>query len=72
MVDVMMKERWVGGVIVNEMVGGEVGQLNRIIWKTCLGDMISDVMKGVGVGGGCELLDGIKKLGQYMGLKGGV
>ena len=57
-VDVMMKETSVGRVIVNEIVP--------------LRDIISDVIKAVGVARACEFLDGIKNLGYYMAFKGGL
>ena len=58
-VDVMMKETSVGRVIVNEIVPAEVGYLNTIISKKSLRDIISDVIKAVGVARACEFLDGI-------------
>ena len=61
-VDVMMKETSVGRVIVNEIVPAEVGYLNTIISKKSLRDIISDVIKAVGVARACEFLDGIKNL----------
>jgi len=71
-VDVMMKETSVGRVIVNEIVPAEVGYLNTIISKKSLRDIISDVIKAVGVARACEFLDGIKNLGYYMAFKGGL
>ena len=71
-VDVMMKETSVGRVIVNEIVPAEVGYLNKIISKKSLRDIISDVIKAVGVARACEFLDGIKNLGYYMAFKGGL
>ena len=62
----MMKETSVGRVIVNEIVPAEVGYLNTIISKKALRDIISDVIKAVGVARACEFLDGIKNLGYYM------
>ena len=66
-VDVMMKETSVGRVIVNEIVPAEVGYLNTIISKKSLRDIISDVIKAVGVARACEFLDG-----YYMAFKGGL
>ena len=71
-VDVMMKETSVGRVIVNEIVPAEVGYLNTIISKKSLRDIISDVIKAVGVARACEFLDGIKNLGYHMAFKGGL
>ena len=68
----MMKETSVGRVIVNEIVPAEVGYLNTIISKKSLRDIISDVIKAVGVARACEFLDGIKNLGYYMAFKGGL
>ena len=71
-VDVMMKETSVGRVIVNQIVPDEVGYLNTVISKKSLRDIISDVIKKVGVARACEFLDGIKNLGYYMSFKGGL
>ena len=51
---------------VNEIVPAEVGYLNTIISKKSLRDIISDVIKAVGVARACEFLDGNKNLGYYM------
>ncbi len=71
-VDKMIKETSVGRVIVNEIVPAEVGYLNTIISKKSLRDIISDVIKAVGVARACEFLDGIKNLGYKMAFKGGL
>ena len=71
-VDKMIKETSVGRVIVNEIVPAEVGYLNTIISKKSLRDIISDVIKAVGVARACEFLDGIKNLGYQMAFKGGL
>jgi DNA-directed RNA polymerase subunit beta' len=71
-VKVMMKETSVGRVIVNEIVPDECGYLNTIISKKSLRDIISDVIKRVGVARACQFLDGIKNLGYYMAFKGGL
>jgi DNA-directed RNA polymerase subunit beta' len=68
----MMKETSVGRVIVNQIVPDEVGYLNTVISKKSLRDIISDVIKKVGVARACEFLDGIKNLGYYMSFKGGL
>ena len=71
-VDVMMKETSVGRVIVNQIVPEEVGYLNTIISKKSLRDIISEVIKKVGVARACEFLDGIKNLGYRMSFRGGL
>ena len=71
-VDVMMKETSVGRVIVNQIVPEECGYLNTIISKKSLRDIISDVIKKVGVARACKFLDGIKNLGYRMSYKGGL
>jgi DNA-directed RNA polymerase subunit beta' len=71
-VKVKMKETSVGRVIVNEIVPDECGYLNTIISKKSLRDIISDVIKRVGVARACQFLDGIKNLGYYMAFKGGL
>ena len=71
-VDKMIKETSVGRVIVNEIVPAEVGYLNTIISKKSLRDIISDVIKAVGVARACEFLDGIKNLGYKMAFEGGL
>ena len=71
-VDVMMNETSVGRVIVNEIVPAEAGYINTIILKKSFRDIISDVIKAVGVARACEFLDGIKNLGYQMAFKGGL
>ena len=68
----MMRETSVGRVIVNELVPDEVGYLNTIISKKSLRDIISNVIKTVGVARACEFLDGIKNLGYKMAYQGGL
>ena len=65
-------ETSVGRIIVNEIVPDEVGYINYIISKKTLRDLISDVIKKVGVARACEFLDGIKNLGYKMAFKGGL
>ena len=68
----MMRETSVGRVIVNEIVPVECGFLNTIISKKSLRDIISDVIKKVGVARAAEFLDGIKDLGYKMAFQGGL
>ena len=68
----MMRETSVGRVIMNEIVPDEVGFLNTIISKKSLRDIISDVIKKVGVARAAEFLDGIKDLGYKMAFQGGL
>ncbi len=68
----MMRETSVGRVIVNEIVPDEVGFLNTIISKKSLRDIISNVIKKVGVARAAEFLDGIKDLGYKMAFQGGL
>ena len=68
----MMRETSVGRVIVNEIVPDEVGFLNTIISKKSLRDIISNVIKTVGVARAAEFLDGIKDLGYKMAFQGGL
>ncbi len=68
----MMRETSVGRIIVNELVPDEVGYLNTIISKKSLRDIISNVIKTVGVARACEFLDGIKNLGYKMAYQGGL
>ncbi|MBQ9386774.1 MAG: DNA-directed RNA polymerase subunit beta', partial [Bacteroidaceae bacterium] len=65
-------ETSVGRVIVNEIVPDEVGFVNYIISKKTLRDLISEVIKKVGVARACEFLDGIKNLGYKMAFQGGL
>ncbi len=65
-------ETSVGRIIVNEIVPDEVGYINYIISKKTLRDLISDVIKKVGVARACEFLDGIKNLGYKMAFQGGL
>ena len=68
----MMRETSVGRVIVNEIVPVECGFLNTIISKKSLRDIISNVIKTVGVARAAEFLDGIKDLGYKMAFQGGL
>ena len=68
----MIKETSVGRIIVNELVPDECGYLNMIISKKSLRDIISDVIKKVGVARACEFLDGIKNLGYQKAFEGGL
>ncbi len=68
----LIKETSVGRVIVNELVPDECGYLNTIISKKSLRDIISDVIKAVGVARACDFLDGIKNLGYKMAFEGGL
>ena len=52
----MIKETSVGRIIVNELVPDECGYLNTIISKKSLRDIISDVIKTVGVARACRLI----------------
>ncbi len=67
-----LTETSVGRIILNEVVPQEVGYINYIISKKTLRDLISDVIKKVGVSRACEFLDGIKNLGYKMAFQGGL
>ena len=67
-----MVETSVGRVIVNEVVPTEVGFFNETISKKNLRDIITHVIKTVGVARACEFLDGIKNLGYKMAYEGGL
>ncbi len=68
----VMRETSVGRVIFNELVPDEVGFINTIISKKSLRDIISEVIKKVGMARAAEFLDGIKNLGYQMAFKGGL
>ncbi len=65
-------ETSVGRVIVNEIIPVEVGYVNTIISKKSLRDIITRVIKTVGMARACEFLDGIKNLGYRMAYEGGL
>ena len=65
-------ETSVGRVIVNEVIPGEVGYINTIISKKSLRDIITRVIKAVGMSRACEFLDGIKNLGYLKAYEGGL
>ncbi|MCD8310189.1 MAG: DNA-directed RNA polymerase subunit beta' [Prevotellaceae bacterium] len=67
-----MVETSVGRVIANEVIPTEVGYFNKVVSKKSLRDLISDVIKAVGVARACEFLDGIKNLGYRMAYEGGL
>ena len=65
-------ETSVGRVIVNEVIPGEVGFINTIISKKSLRDIITRVIKAVGMSRACAFLDGIKNLGYLKAYEGGL
>ena len=65
-------ETSVGRVIVNEVIPSEVGFVNTIISKKSLRDIITKVIKSVGMTRACEFLDGIKNLGYRKAYEGGL
>ncbi|RRD80132.1 DNA-directed RNA polymerase subunit beta' [Alloprevotella sp. OH1205_COT-284] len=65
-------ETSVGRVIVNEIIPVEVGYVNTIISKKSLRDIITRVIKAVGMARACEFLDGIKNLGYRKAYEGGL
>jgi DNA-directed RNA polymerase beta' subunit len=67
-----MVETSVGRVIVNEIIPREVGFVNTIISKKSLRNIITTVIKGVGMARAAEFLDGIKNLGYRMAYEGGL
>ena len=67
-----MTETSVGRIIVNEIVPDEIGYVNTIISKKSLRDIISRVIKAVGMARACDFLDGIKNLGYKMAYEGGL
>ena len=68
----MMRETSVGRVIANEVIPDEVGFFNGVISKKSLRDLISKVIKTVGVARACDFLDGIKNLGYRLAFEGGL
>ena len=67
-----MVETSVGRVIVNEIIPVEVGFFNDVISKKTLRDIITNVIKTVGVARACKFLDGIKNLGYKLAYDGGL
>ena len=65
-------ETSVGRVIVNEVIPIEVGYVNTIISKKSLRDIITKVIKTVGMARACDFLDGIKNLGYRKAYEGGL
>ena len=65
-------ETSVGRVIVNEIIPVEVGYINTIVSKKSLRDIITRVIKGVGMARACEFLDGLKNLGYRKAYEGGL
>ena len=65
-------ETSVGRVIVNEIIPYECGYVNKVISKKSLRDVITLVIKTVGMARACEFLDGIKNLGYRKAYEGGL
>ena len=68
----VMRETSVGRIIANQVVPREMGFINTIISKKSLRDIITEVIKRVGVARSADFLDGLKNLGYYMAFKGGL
>ncbi len=67
-----MVETSVGRIITNEIIPTEVGFFNNVVSKKSLRDLISEVIKAVGMTRTCQFLDGIKNLGYRMAYEGGL
>ena len=65
-------ETSVGRIIVNEIIPNELGFFNGIISKKSLRNLISAVIKKVGMARACSFLDGIKNLGYKMSYLAGL
>ncbi|HNV95135.1 MAG TPA: DNA-directed RNA polymerase subunit beta' [Bacteroidales bacterium] len=65
-------ETTVGRVLFNEVVPKEVGFINELLTKKSLRDIISRVLKVVGIAKTAKFLDDIKNMGYYMAFKGGL
>ena len=65
-------ETSVGRVIVNGIIPEECGFINCVVAKKSLRDIISKVIKTVGMARACEFLDGIKNLGYRKAYEGGL
>ena len=68
----VLRETSVGRVIFNQIVPREMGFINELISKKSLRDIISDVIKRVGVARSADFLDGVKNLGYLMAFRGGL
>ena len=68
----VMRETSVGRIIANQVVPREMGYINTVISKRSLRDIITEVIKRVGVARSADFLDGLKNLGYYMAFKGGL
>ena len=65
-------ETSVGRIIVNGIIPDECGYINCVVAKKSLRDIISKVIKTVGMARACEFLDGIKNLGYRKAYEGGL
>jgi len=65
-------ETSVGRVIVNDVIPNEVGYFNKVVSKKTLRDLITNVIKSVGMARASEFLDGIKNLGYRKAYEGGL
>jgi len=61
-----------GRVIFNNVVPKEVGYLNQVLTKKALRDIISLILKTVGIARAAQFLDEIKNMGYYWAFKGGL
>ncbi len=65
-------ETTTGKVMFNELVPNEVGYINELLTKKALRDIISDILKKVGVARTTQFLDEIKGMGYINAFKGGL
>ena len=65
-------ETSVGRIIVNGIIPEECGFINCVVAKKSLRDIISKVIKTVGMARACDFLDGIKNLGYRKAYEGGL
>ena len=71
-IETKLIETTTGRVIFNELVPQEVGYINEILNKKSLRNIISDILKIIGVARTAQFLDDIKSLGFIMAFKGGL
>jgi len=65
-------ETTTGRILFNEVVPEEVGYINELLTKKSLRDIISKVLKRVGISRTAQFLDDIKNLGFMIAFKGGL
>ncbi|MBK8846463.1 MAG: DNA-directed RNA polymerase subunit beta' [Bacteroidetes bacterium] len=71
-IEIKILETTVGRALFNQVVPESVGYIDELLTKKSLREIITRVLKKVGIAGTAQFLDDIKSLGFRMAFKGGL